>query len=114
AAPAADPGVGSRNETYFASSSDEEEQEDARQDDFPAAAAEDNSPFAGNSGGAAGDNSRGTFGSTWGVGNPAEEDRAAAAAATAIAGVGWRRLRRDTVAALVRQLGRATAERDRV
>lgn len=43
---------------------------------------------------------------TWGTGRRVEEDQAAAAAASAIAGVGWRNLRRDTVTALVRQLGR--------
>ena len=42
----------------------------------------------------------------WGTGDRVNDDRAANAAASAIAGVGWRNLRRDTVTALVRQLGR--------
>lgn len=47
---------------------------------------------------------------TWGTGRRIEEDQAAAAAASAIAGVGWRNLRRDTVTALVRQLGRCVTQ----
>lgn len=42
----------------------------------------------------------------WGSSRGVEEDTVAAAAASAIAGVEWRELRRDTVAALVRQLDR--------
>ncbi|CAM9807801.1 unnamed protein product [Ectocarpus sp. 6 AP-2014] len=109
------------NEVYFASSSEEENE---NKDEDAGAVAKENthpprdkadgrSPGDSSADGGVFDSSRRSFG-TWGSMSRIEEDQAAAAAASAFAGgVGWRRLRRDTVTALVRQLGRATAERDR-
>lgn len=102
------------NEVYFASSSEEENEnkdEDAGdvavENTFPPAdEAEGRNPGDKTADGGVFDNSRRSFG-TWGSRSRIEEDQAASAAASAFAGgVGWQRLRRDTVTALVRQLGR--------
>ncbi|CAM9189260.1 unnamed protein product [Ectocarpus sp. 13 AM-2016] len=109
------------NEAYFASSSEEENEN--KDEDAGAAAkentqpptdeAEGRNPRDNSTDGGVFDNSRRSFG-TWGSSSLIEEDQTPAAAASAFAGgVGWRRLRRDTVTALVRQLGRVTAGRDR-
>ncbi|CAM9635001.1 unnamed protein product, partial [Ectocarpus sp. 4 AP-2014] len=109
------------NEIYFASSSEEDNEnkdEDAgavakQNTQPPTDEAEGRNPRDNSIDDGVFDNSRRSFG-TWGSSSWVEEDQAAAAAASEFAGgVGWRRLRRDTVTALVRQLGRATAERDR-
>lgn len=102
------------NEVYFASSSEEENEN--KDEDAGAVAKQNTHPPTDEAGGrnprdnstdgGVFDNSRRSFGA-WGSSSRIEEDQAAAAAASAFAGgVGWRRLRRDTVTALVRQLGR--------
>ncbi|CAN0556383.1 unnamed protein product [Ectocarpus sp. 12 AP-2014] len=102
------------NEAYFASSSEEENEnkdEDAgavakQNTQPPTDDAEGRNPRDNSTDGGVFDNSRRSFGA-WGSSSWIEEDQAPAAAASTFAGgVGWRRLRRDTVTALVRQLGR--------